>query len=226
MSTMSPMPTILITGFAPFNQEAINPSWEVVKQFEGRQFGTTHQIQIAQLACEFGHAIKQLHTLLDQHQPEIAICIGQAGGRADISIERIAINIDDARIPDNAGAQPIDETIVVGGPAAYFSSLPLKALLKNLRDHSIPANISQTAGTYVCNHVFYGLMHYANTHPNLKHAGFVHIPYLPSQACHHPGAASMSIETLEKALSLLVETTVKVNPSSDLPIKLSAGTIC
>jgi pyroglutamyl-peptidase len=220
------MPNILITGFAPFNQETINPSWEVVKQFEGRQISNSHDIQIAQLACEFGLANEQLHALLEQHQPEIAICIGQAGGRAEISIERVAINVDDARIPDNAGAQPIDEPIAADGPAAYFSSLPLKALVKNLRDNNIPANISQTAGTYVCNHVFYGLMHYANTHPNLKRAGYVHIPYLPSQACHHPGAESISMETLEKALSLLVETTVKVNPSSDLPIKLSAGTIC
>jgi pyroglutamyl-peptidase len=220
------MPNILMTGFAPFNQETINPSWEVVKQFEGRQIGNSYHVHIAQLACEFGLANEQLYALLKQHQPEIAICIGQAGGRAEISIERVAINIDDARIPDNAGAQPIDETIIENGPAAYFSSLPIKNLVKKLRENGIPANISQTAGTYVCNHVFYGLMHYANTHPHLKHAGFVHIPYLTSQACLHPGAASMSMETLEKGLSLLVETTLNANQSFVSQLKISTGTIC
>lgn len=220
------MPTILLTGFEPFDRETINPSWELVQRFAERSFGDHYQVQVAQLACEFGNAIDQLVDLLDRHQPEIVVCIGQAGGRADFSIERVAINLDDARIPDNAGAQPIDQSIVADGPAAYFSSLPLKKIIRKLRDHGIPTNISHTAGTYVCNHVFYGLMHYANTHPQLRHAGFVHIPYLPAQACHHPGAASMSLESLEKALVLLVETILDEDPFTDTSMQFSTGTIC
>lgn len=216
------MPTILLTGFAPFNQEIINPSWEVVRRFTDRQILSSHTIKVAELACEFGSSIAQLQQQIEQHQPELVVCLGQAGGRTDFSIERVAINIDDARIPDNAGAQPIDQTISDEGPAAYFSSLPIKAIVHALRSRGIPASVSHTAGTYVCNHVFYGLMHYASTHPQLRRAGFVHIPYLPDQACHHPGTASMAIETLEKAIELMLETCLVQNQD----IRISAGTIC
>jgi pyroglutamyl-peptidase len=205
------MPHILLTGFEPFNKETTNPAWEVVKLFEDKKILTTHTVHIAQLPCEFGKANSVLHELLSQLRPEIVICVGQAGGRVDISVERIAINIDDARIPDNAGAQPIDQSIDSEGPAAYFSTLPIKAIVKNLRESGIPANVSQTAGTYVCNHVFYGLMHYANKHAYILRAGFVHIPYLPSQASAHPGAPSMSLDSMEKALHLLLETSVSQN---------------
>lgn len=216
------MPTILLTGFTPFDHETMNPSWEVVRRFEGKQVNESHHIVVAQLACEFGLAIHQLQQLLDQHQPTLVICVGQAGGRAEISVERVAINVDDARIPDNNGAQPIDQAIVSDGPAAYFSSLPIKAIVQNLRLHGIPANVSQSAGTYVCNHVFYGLMHYANTHPSLRRAGFVHIPYLPEQAVHHANTPSMSLETMENALLLLLNTCL----SQSKDIQLSTGTIC
>lgn len=216
------MPTILLTGFAPFNGEIINPSWEVVRQFADKQILSTHTIKVAELVCEFSSAITQLQQLLELHQPELVVCVGQAGGRTDLSVERIAINVDDARIPDNAGAQPIDHAIVETGPAAYFSSLPIKAIVHALRTQGIPASVSQTAGTFVCNHVFYGLMHYANTHPGIKRAGFVHIPYLPAQASLHPGSASMSLDTLEKALLLLLETCLVQNQD----FRISAGTIC
>lgn len=216
------MSTILLTGFAPFNHETINPSWEVVRRFADQKILATHTIKVAELACEFGTAITQLQELVELHQPELVVCLGQAGGRPDMSIERVAINVDDARIPDNAGAQPIDMAIVEGGPAAYFSSLPIKAIVNALRSQGIPASVSQTAGTYVCNHIFYGLMHYASTHPGIKRAGFVHIPYLPDQACQHPGSASMSIDTVEKAITLLLETCLI--QSQD--IRISAGTIC
>ncbi|MFZ6819505.1 pyroglutamyl-peptidase I [Undibacterium sp. Ji22W] len=216
------MSTILLTGFAPFNQETINPSWEVVRRFDDQKIQASHTVKVAELACEFGTSITQLQQLLELHQPEFVICVGQAGGRPDLSIERVAINVDDARIPDNGGAQPIDQAIVEDGPAAYFSSLPIKAIVQALRTQGIPASVSQTAGTYVCNHIFYGLMHYADTHPGIKRAGFVHIPYLPDQACHHPGSASMSLETLESAFRLLLETCLLQNQD----IRLSAGTIC
>nr|WP_314859199.1 pyroglutamyl-peptidase I [uncultured Undibacterium sp.] len=213
------MPHILLTGFEPFNKETTNPAWEVVKLFESKKIRQTHTVHIAQLPCEFGRANTALTALLTQIQPEIVICVGQAGGRVDISLERIAINIDDARIPDNAGAQPIDQSIVPEGPAAYFSTLPIKAIVKNLQDNGIPASVSQTAGTYVCNHVFYRLMHYANKSTQVLRAGFVHIPYLPSQACAHPGAASMALAQMEKALYLILETSItQVND-----LKLGAG---
>ncbi|MBR7799633.1 pyroglutamyl-peptidase I [Undibacterium fentianense] len=216
------MTPILLTGFAPFDHETMNPSWEVVRRFQHRVIDEEYPIQIAQLPCEFGTANANLVQLLQQHQPSLVICIGQAGGRPEISIERVAINVDDARIPDNAGQQPIDQTIALNGPAAYFSTLPIKAIVKHLRDQGIPANVSQSAGTYVCNHVFYGLMHYANTHPTLKRAGFIHIPYLPEQACLHPGTASMSLDTLENALWQILQTCLE----QEKDIRLSTGTIC
>jgi len=213
------MPHILLTGFEPFNNETTNPAWEVVKLFEGKKILQTHIVHIAQLPCEFGAANTMLADLLTRISAEIVVCVGQAGGRVDISVERVAINIDDARIPDNAGAQPIDQSIIEGAPAAYFSTLPIKAIVKNLRDNGIPASVSQTAGTYVCNHVFYGLMHYANTHAHILRAGFVHIPYLPEQAAAHPGAASMALEQMENALRCLLETSI----SQAKDIKLGAG---
>lgn len=223
------MKKILLTGFEPFDHEVTNPSWEAVRTLEGRiltpagvHAEQAYCVVTAQLPCEFYVATNKLHDLLNVHQPEIVICVGQAGGRADISVERIAINIDDARIPDNAGNQPIDEAVVADGPAAYFSSLPIKAIVHNLRQQGIPANVSQTAGTYVCNHIFYGLMHYANTHASPKQAGFVHIPYLPEQAAHHPGAPSMALSNLIRALESAMQTCLLVNPD----YKESMGTEC
>lgn len=216
------MSTILLTGFTPFDHETTNPSWEVLRQLDLASAFPGHEIHIAQLPCEFGIAVRNLEALLEKITPEIVVCLGQAGGRAELSVERVAINVDDARIPDNAGMQPIDQAIVADGPVGYFSSLPIKAIVQALREHGIPANVSQTAGTYVCNHVFYGLMHYANTHPQLKRAGFIHIPYLPTQACAHVGAPSMSLETMTHALQLLIDVCIK--QSKDVVI--SAGTLC
>ncbi len=223
------MKKILLTGFEPFDREITNPSWEAVRTLDGKilhqaddQNEQHYHIITAQLPCEFYIATEKLHALLDAHQPEIVICVGQAGGRAEISVERIAINIDDARIPDNAGNQPIDEAVVKDGPAAYFSSLPIKAIVHNLRQQGMPANVSQTAGTYVCNHIFYGLMHYANTHASPKQAGFIHIPYLPEQAAHHAGAPSMSLQNLIFSLENALQTCLQGNPD----YKESMGTEC
>jgi pyroglutamyl-peptidase len=216
------MPNILLTGFSPFDNETTNPSWEAVRPFAERKILDNHVVHVAQLPCEFGHAVRQLEALIHTTQAEIVVCLGQAGGRAEISVERVAINIDDARIPDNLGLQPIDQAIVLGGPAAYFSSLPIKAITQKLKEQGIPANVSQSAGTYVCNHVFYGLMHYANTAPWLKRAGFVHIPYLPVQACAHAGTPSMSLAMMGSAINTILE--VCVAQKTDLAI--TGGTIC
>jgi pyroglutamyl-peptidase len=122
----------------------------------------------------------------------LVLAIGQAGERSKLSLERIAINLDDARITDNAGAQPIDTIIIGNGAPAYFSSLPIKAMLAALHESGIPAEISQTAGTYVCNHVFYGLMHTIADRPDIR-GGFLHIPYLPEHALQHSGAPSLPL---------------------------------
>jgi pyroglutamyl-peptidase len=147
-----------------------------------------------------------LESLIERLQPDVVIAVGQAGGRAEISLERVAINVIDARIPDNANVQPVDVPVVADGPAAYFTSLPIKAMLVALRAAGMPATVSQTAGTFVCNHVFYGLMHAAAQRPALRRAGFVHIPYLPAQAVRHPGAPSMALESIIAAMTVLAES--------------------
>lgn len=191
--------TLLLTGFAPFGGEELNPSWEAVRRLNGERLGDL-PVVAAQLPTEFGAALRVLDELLDRHRPTLVVAVGQAGGRAELSLERIAINVDDARIPDNGGRQPIDEPVVPGGPAAYFSTLPIKAMVHALRAAGFPAAVSQTAGTFVCNHVFYGLQH--RLQGTGVRGGFIHIPYLPAQAANQPGAPSMALETLVAGLRL------------------------
>lgn len=192
---------VLLTGFAPFGGEAANPSWQAVSLLDGERIAG-HRIATRCLPVAFGESLRALDAAIDELRPALVLCIGQAGGRAQLSIERIAINIDDARIPDNLGAQPVDVAVAADGPAAYFSDLPIKAMLAALRAAGIPAEISQTAGTYVCNHVFYGLMHRLRRDADSAgvRGGFVHIPFAPAQAAQHPGAPSLSIETVAEAL--------------------------
>ncbi|MCC8466121.1 MULTISPECIES: pyroglutamyl-peptidase I [Photorhabdus] len=198
------MKTVLITAFEPFDGEAINPSWESVRQLQNQQLSGAH-IETRQLPCVFNTSLTYLYAAIDEIQPELVIAVGQAGGRPDITLERIAININDARIPDNQGNQPIDTPIVAAGPAAYFSTLPIKAIVSGLQAAGIPASISQSAGTYVCNHVMYGLLHHlALTYPKVR-GGFIHIPYLPEQAVKHPGTPSMALETITTALKIAIK---------------------
>jgi len=149
---------ILVTGFAPFGGEAVNPSWLVAQALHRRQIAGC-RVQAVELPCEFGTALDALDDALARWQPMLVLALGQAGGRAELSIERVAINVDDARIADNAGRQPVDVPVVARGPAAYFSTLPIKAMVAGVRQAGIAAVVSQTAGTFVCNHVFYGLQH-------------------------------------------------------------------
>ncbi|CAI0982702.1 pyroglutamyl-peptidase I [Serratia quinivorans] len=202
------MQKVLITGFEPFGGERVNPSWEVVKQLNDMELAGA-RIIARQLPCVFGSALEALNAAIDEVQPVMVLAIGQAGGRTDITIERVAINVDDARIPDNQGQQPIDEPIVESGPAAYFSTLPIKAIVDSMREAGIPASVSQTAGTYVCNHVMYGLLHRLNSQQAIK-GGFIHIPYLPEQAAAHPGAPSMAATTVLFALELAISIALQV----------------
>lgn len=200
------MRTVLLTGFEPFENEPINPSWEAVRALDGERVGDA-VIVARQLPCVFGAAIDTIGELVDVLRPALVIAVGQAGGRAEMSVERVAINVDDARIADNAGAQPIDTAIAADGPAAYFATLPIKAMVRDMRAAGVPASVSQTAGTFVCNHVFYGLMHRLARQPGEDvRGGFIHIPYLPEQAARHPGQPSLAQETLVKGLRTAVAT--------------------
>lgn len=196
--------TILLTGFDPFGGETINPSWEAVRRLDG---WTAPGLRVVAglLPCEFGAARSALEALIERHRPQCLIAVGQAGKRAEISVERIAINVDDARIPDNTGRQPIDEPVMPGGPAAYFATLPIKAIVHGLRAAGIPAAVSQTAGTFVCNHVFYAAMHAAARRGGSLRAGFIHIPYLPEQAARHDGAPSLALDLVVQALQIAAQ---------------------
>lgn len=191
--------TILLTGFEPFGGEGINPSWEVARGLEGESIGALH-IAARCLPCVFGDALQALDRAIAEVRPRLVLALGQAGGRCELSIERVALNVDDARIPDNAGAQPIDQPVVVGGPAAYFSTLPIKAMVAGLRAAGLPAAVSQSAGTFVCNHVFYGLQH--RLAGSGVRSGFLHIPYLPEQAACHPGQPSLPLSLLQDGVRL------------------------
>lgn len=201
--------TVLLTGFEPFNKETINPSWEAVRALAGWE-GEGFIVEVRQLPCVFGAAQDVLKDAIASLSPVVVIAVGQAGGRVDLSVERVAINVDDAPIPDNAQKQLVDEPIVREGPAAYFSTLPIKAIVRALREAGLPASVSQTAGTFVCNHAFYGLMHH--TAGTAIKAGFIHIPYLPQQAARHPGAASMSLAEVIRALKVAIEAALAPAP--------------
>lgn len=196
------MSRILLTGFEPFGGEQINPSWEVAKALDGQKIAGVNIIA-RMLPCVFGEALKVLQQSIDEVNPDLVLALGQAGGRSDFSIERIAINIDDARIADNAGTQPIDQTVVVGAPAAYFSTLPIKTMVAGLRAAGHPASVSQTAGTFVCNHVFFGLQH--ALHGSGVRSGFMHLPLLPAQAARLAGQPSMALDEMLAGVSLALE---------------------
>jgi pyroglutamyl-peptidase len=212
------MPTVLLTGFEPFGGEDVNPSWEAVRALQGVRIGG-HRVEARCLPVVFGDANAALRKAIRATRPALVVCVGQAGGRAQLSLERIAINVDDARTADNAGNSPVDAPVVADGPAGYFSTLPIKRLRAELQRAGIPAEISATAGTYVCNHVFYGLMHLLRARRGVR-GGFVHIPYSPEQAARHPGAASLPVATVTEALRLIVRTAL-THPD-DFPIPVDA----
>lgn len=213
---------ILITGFEPFGGEIVNPSWEVAKQLDGLIVAGA-QLVAVQLPCVFSRSLHALSDALEAYHPNMVLSLGQADGRSDFSIERVAINVCDARIPDNEGAQPIDEPVVPDGPAAYFSSLPIKKMAAALKAQGFPVAISQTAGTFVCNQVFYGLQHALAGKGVMS--GFVHVPLMPVQAANRagPSLASMSTETLKAAVLCALETMVQHSQVGGTDAKLEMG---
>lgn len=195
------MQTVLLTGFEPFDQEPVNPSWEAVRQLNGVQLSADVQIVARLLPCAFATSEECLTQLIAELRPAMVIATGLGPGRSDISIERVAINVNDARIPDNLGEQPVDTAVVADGPAAYFSTLPIKAMVKAVREAGIAASVSQTAGTFVCNQVFYLLQH-ALAGTRIR-SGFVHVPYLPEQVAT-TGQASMPLASIVEGLRVAV----------------------
>lgn len=197
---------VLITGFEPFNKENINPSWEAVRILPDEIDG--HSVVKLQLPTVFNKSSKLLIENIKTHNPDIVISVGEAGNRTDITIERVAINIDDARIEDNEGNKPIDKPIVENGNGAYFSTLPIKDIVENIKKATIPASVSNTAGTYVCNHIMYSTLHYIKENKlNIK-SGFIHVPYLPIQVLDKKNTAFMEQTTTSKALEIAIKTTL------------------
>lgn len=210
---MSESLNILLTGFEPFERDTLNPSWEVARALDGWSFeleGRTARVRALQLPCVFGTSAAALREAMAQLQPQLVVCLGLAGGRTEITPERVAINVDDARIPDNAGGQPIDEAIADAGPVAYWSTLPIKAIVRDMRAAGVPASVSNTAGSFVCNHVFYALMHALARAGQGARGGFVHLPLLPQQAVQRPGMPSMALETQVEGIRQLLRTALTV----------------
>ncbi|MBB4687804.1 pyroglutamyl-peptidase I [Amycolatopsis jiangsuensis] len=197
------MKTVLLTGFAPFDGAVANPSWQAASLVASRRNDTV----AVELPCEFGAALPALRAAIEQHRPSLVVCSGLANGRHAVTPERVAINLVDARIPDNARAQPIDVPVIEDGPAAYFTTLPVKAAVAAIEAAGVPAAVSFTAGTYVCNQVFYGLMHLLATEFTGLRGGFVHVP----------ADEDLAVAESAKALEALVDTARTVTTDVTVP---------
>lgn len=212
------MKKVLITGFEPFGGESINPALEAVKRLNGRKLDGG-EVVMCQVPVTRYESIEAVIGSIELHQPDIVITVGQAAGRTAITPERVAINVDDFRIPDNGGHQPIDEPVIPGGPDAYFTTLPIKAITRALQQENIPCQVSNTAGTFVCNHLFYGVQHYLRD-KSVRH-GFVHIPLLPEQDSSG-NQPTMSLDVIVEGLARLAQ--VAIDNESDIAV--TAGQIC
>lgn len=212
-------PRLLVTGFEPFGGERVNPSWQVAEALDGEPIGGA-VVHALQLPCVFGRALAVLDAALERHRPLLVLALGQAAGRCDFSLERVAINVDDARIPDNAGASPVDVPVVPDAPVGYFATLPVKAIVAALREAGLPASVSQSAGTFVCNHVFFGLMHRLAAWPGVR-GGFMHLPLLPEQAAQSPGQPSLPLDVMVRGTRLVLATALERRQD----LRLAAGTV-
>lgn len=210
---------VLLTGFEPFGGEKINPSFEAIRDIP-RRLGEA-EIVCYELPTVFKKSIKTLEELIMKETPDIVLCIGQAGGRYDLTFERVAINIDDARITDNEGNMPIDECIFPEGAAAYFSNLPIKAMVAEMKKNNIPASVSNTAGTFVCNHIMYGLLHLIKVKKLSIRGGFMHVPYIAQQVVEKGNIPFMSIEMIKAGIMCAVKAALETNTD----IKTAEGKI-
>ncbi|RPF42300.1 pyroglutamyl-peptidase I [Hydrogenoanaerobacterium saccharovorans] len=195
---------LLLTAFDPFGGEKINPALEAVKLVSDK----IDNIDIVKLEVPtvFKKSVATVAAAMDKEKPDAVLCIGQAGGRFDITPERVAINVDDARIKDNEGNQPIDAPIFEDGDPAYFTTLPIKAMVENIRAEGLPASVSNTAGTFVCNHLMYGVLYtIAKKHPNVR-GGFTHVPFIPEQVVGRPSPApSLALKDIARGLEAAIK---------------------
>jgi pyroglutamyl-peptidase len=207
MTSLSPI--ALVIGFESFDGQNFNPSQEIALRLDGETIAK-HRIVGAVLPTQFAGSVSRLQALLERHDPSLIIAVGLASGRDTISIERVAINLIDARIPDNAGAQPIDEPVLADAPNAYFSTLPIKAMRARLDAAGIPASISCSAGTFVCNQVFFGLAHLLATRRRRVRGGFIHVPRAAENTTPDEDVASMPLERMIQAIRLCLDTALTV----------------
>lgn len=197
---------ILVTGFDPFGGEPINPAIETVKKLSDTIAGA--EIIKLEIPTVCHKSLRVIDEAIAKYDPDVVLSIGQAGGRPDITVERVGINMDDCRIKDNEGNQIIDEPVYPDGPAAYFATIPIKAIVQRILDKNIPASVSNTAGTFVCNHVMYGVCHLLATKYSGKRSGFIHIPFLPQQVLDKKNTSSMSQEMMVDAITAAIEAIV------------------
>lgn len=208
-----------MTGFEPFGGEAINPSLEVLKLLPKKI--KDFEVITQQLPVVFGKSLEVLYAAIEKEKPDAVLCVGQAGGRKEITVERVGINVDDARIPDNEDNQPIDEKIFEDGENAYFAKLPIKAMVEAMKRQDIPAMVSNSAGTYVCNHLMYGLLYYINKNNRNLQGGFVHIPFITEQVKDKENVPAMELEDIAKGLELAIGAMAELKED----IKVTGGTI-
>lgn len=209
---------VLVTGFDPFGGESVNPAFEAVKLLPDMIAGAEIiKLEIPTVFSKSGPAVEEG---IKKYNPDVVINVGQAGGRSCVTIEQVAVNLAEARIPDNAGEQPMDEPLQADGPAAYFATIPVKAIVKNTREHGLPCHVSYTAGTYVCNCVMYNVLHMAATkYPHIR-AGFIHVPFACEQVVNKPnGTACMSVSDISRAIEYAIEATVTTKDD----VKIAAG---
>lgn len=208
---------LLITGFDPFGGEKINPAWEAVKGLPDNIDGV--EVIKLQIPTVFKKSAQKLFENIDSVKPDVVICVGQAGGRYELSMERVAINLDDGRIPDNEGYQPIDVKVFEDGENAYFTTLPIKAMVEEIKRAGIPAAVSNTAGTYVCNHIMYSLLYYIHKNSlNIK-GGFIHVPYITEQVLDKKDTPYMDLKIITKGL----EASIRAIKNYEKDIKISGG---
>lgn len=211
---------ILITGFDPFGGEKINPAWEAVNALPDEVDGV--EVIKVQIPTVFKKSAQKLFETIDAVKPDAVICVGQAGGRFDFNVERIAINVDDARIPDNEGKQPIDVKIFEDGENAYFASLPIKAMVEEAKRAGVPASVSNTAGTFVCNHIMYSLLYYINKNKLNIRGGFIHVPYISQQVIGKKNTPYMELTTATKGL----EASIRAIKNNLVDVKVTGGKEC
>lgn len=199
---------ILVTAFDPFGGESINPALEAVKLMRDEIDGA--EIVKLEIPTVFRKSIDKVAEAILKENPDVVLSIGQAGGRFEVTPERVAINVDDARIPDNEGNQPIDVPIFDDGAPAYFTTLPVKAMVEAIRAAGLPSSLSNSAGTFVCNHIMYGVLYKIAKMDKSIRAGFIHVPFIPEQVARRPAPAPcMSMQDIAKALEAAVSAIIK-----------------